>query len=110
LPSLYDPDPEIFLERACSAEAAGYSQPLRRIDRRLLRCLGGSAAEKGLWAASDPACRKLYISREGLDAQRGLSNPAPIAGCALDADVRRALGMALEAAPPGDGDFYLTLP
>jgi len=109
LPSLYNPDPEIFLERACFAEAGGYSQPLRRIDRRLLRCLGGDAAEKGFWAASDPSCRKLYISREGLEEQRHRATPAPIAGCAQNVDLRSALDRALEAAPPGDRDFYLNL-
>lgn len=110
VPWLYDPDPEIFLERACQAELGGYLKPLRRIDRRIVRCLGGQTAEKGFWAAADPACRKVYISREGLEEQRHRTDPAPIAGCAVQVDPRRILAVALDRVPPGRDDFYLTLP
>jgi hypothetical protein len=109
MPGAYDPDPEVFLERACGAEMGGYVKPLRRLERRILQCLGGAASEKGFWAAADPSCTKIYVSREGLEEQAKAPSPGAVAGCATQPDPAVLLKRVLSTAPVGRDDLFLHL-
>lgn len=108
LPGLYDPDPEVFLERACAAEMGGYLRPLRRVDRSRLHCLGGVASERGFWAAADPSCTKIYISSAGLEEQLARPAPTPVAGCQFERNPATLLQIARRRKPANGADFYLT--
>ncbi len=108
MPSVWDPDPEVFVERACGQEGYVTSAP-HRIDRKRWFCLGLRAEEHNIWAASDPSCRKLYVSAEGLAAQAGRSEAGIIAGCPMVINRKFLESRILSEAPANGEDFYVSL-
>lgn len=108
-PSVYDPDPDVFLSRACGEPIPYTGPPGRRLEYHRWRCKGVPAVETGMWAAGDPSCRKIFVSGEGLAAQQGSPASGPIAGCAASVDRSFIASRILSCAPAGGGDFYVSL-
>lgn len=86
VPSLYDPVPEVFVERAAGRE--------------------GELAWVGDWAASNEACNKIYIP--ALPAERA-NLPKP-AGCEEPIDGARLLRLVKEEHLLTNGAGYVNLP
>lgn len=107
---VWDPEREVFLERAGATDYPVEYLDLRapRLNPDRVLAWGRPAGQQGLWAFSDPGCRLLFVLQNALDSPATRPEVLP-AGCSRPLDSRRLFEWVKQQAAAYPGDFYLAL-